>query len=141
MTQGRHSSASDPGSWQPAPPPRPEEVLRYPPAAAAYPQQRADYGAGREPAAYQRPGHAQPARGGVRLSAAASFWYILGCIAFGAMYFVKVPAKKALSEAGLAQMTSAEQFWYVLQCIAFGAGYFAKIPIKKALSEAAWLSR
>ena len=71
----------------------------------------------------------------VRLTAAESFWYVLGCIWFGAMYFAKVPAKKALSEAGLAQMTSAEHFWYVLQCIWFGAGYFAKIPVKKALSE------
>jgi hypothetical protein len=71
----------------------------------------------------------------VRLTAAESFWYVLGCVGFGAMYFAKVPAKKALSDAGLGQMTSAEQFWYVLQCIAFGAGYFAKVPIKKALSE------
>ena len=71
----------------------------------------------------------------VRLTGAESFWYVLGCIAFGAMYFAKIPAKKALSEAGLAEMTGAEQFWYVLQCIAFGAGYFAKIPVKKALSE------
>lgn len=53
------------------------------------------------------------------------------------MYFAKVPVKKALSEAGLAQMTSAEQFWYVLQCIALGAGYLAKLPAKKALSELA----
>jgi hypothetical protein len=73
--------------------------------------------------------------GNVRLTAAESFWYVLGCIAFGGAYFAKVPAKKALSEAGLAEMTSAEQFWYVLQCIAFGAGYFAKLPVKKALSE------
>jgi len=71
----------------------------------------------------------------IRLTGAESFWYILGCIGFGAMYFAKVPVKKALSEAGLVQMTSAEQFWYVLQCIAFGAGYFAKLPTKKALSE------
>jgi hypothetical protein len=50
-------------------------------------------------------------------------------------YFAKVPVKKALSEAGLAERTGAEQFWYVLQCIAFGAGYFAKVIHKKALSE------
>ena len=73
----------------------------------------------------------------VRLTAAESFWYVLQCIAFGAGYFAKVPVKKALSEAGLAQMTGAEQFWYVLQCIPFGAGYFAKVPVKKALSEMA----
>ncbi len=71
----------------------------------------------------------------VRLTGAESFWYVLGCIAFGAMYFAKIPAKKALSEVGLGEMTGAEQFWYVLQCIAFGAGYFAKVPMKKALSD------
>lgn len=73
--------------------------------------------------------------GRLGLTAAESFWYVLGCIAFGAMYSAKVPAKKALDEAGLVRMTEAEQFWYVLQCIAFGAGYFAKVPVKKALSE------
>jgi hypothetical protein len=73
----------------------------------------------------------------LRLTAAESFWYVLGCIAFGGMYFAKVPVKKALSEAGLAEMTGAERLWYVLQCIAFGAGYFAKIPVKKALTEMA----
>ena len=141
MSQGRHSSASDPGRWQRAPQPRQEEALRYPPAPAGSPPQPPGYGTRYQPAPYPQPVHGQPARNGVRLSAAASFWYILGCIAFGAMYFAKVPAKKALSEAGVAEMTSAEQFWYVLQCIAFGAGYFAKLPVKKALSEAAWLSR
>jgi hypothetical protein len=71
------------------------------------------------------------------MTPAASFWYVLGCIAFGAMYLAKVPAKKALAEAGLAEMTAAEKFWYVLQCIAFGGGYFAKLPVKKALTELA----
>lgn len=71
----------------------------------------------------------------VRLTAAESFWYVLQCIGFGAGYFAKVPVKKALAEAGLAELTGAEQVWYVLQCIAFGAGYFAKVPVKKALSE------
>jgi hypothetical protein len=74
----------------------------------------------------------------VRLTAAESFWYTLGCVWFGAMYLAKVPAKKALSEAGLARMTSAERFWYVVQCIAFGAGYLLKVPLKKALSEVAY---
>jgi hypothetical protein len=73
--------------------------------------------------------------GRIRLTAAESFWYVLGCIAFGGMYLAKVPVKKALSETGLAEMTGAEHVWYVLQCIAFGAGYFAKVPVKKALSE------
>jgi hypothetical protein len=73
----------------------------------------------------------------IRMTGAESFWYVLGCIGFGAMYFAKVPVKKALSEAGLVQLTGAEQVWYVVQCIALGAGYFAKIPVKKALSELA----
>jgi hypothetical protein len=71
----------------------------------------------------------------VRMTGAESFWYVLGCVSFGAAYFAKVPAKKALAEAGLVQLTSAEQFWYVVQCIALGAGYLAKVPVKKALSE------
>ena len=62
-------------------------------------------------------------------------WYVLMCIAFGAGYFSKIPAKKALQDFGLVEMTSAERFWYVLMCIGFGAGYFAKIPTAKALSE------
>ncbi|MGW2342008.1 hypothetical protein [Streptomyces sp. NPDC001661] len=66
---------------------------------------------------------------------AESFWYILGCISFGAAYFAKIPSKKALSEYGLCEMTSAEKFWYVLQNICFGSGYLAKVPVKKALSE------
>jgi non-ribosomal peptide synthetase component F len=73
----------------------------------------------------------------VRMTSAESFWYVLGCISCGAMYFYKVPVKKALAEAGLGQMTRAEHFWYVVQCIALGAGYLAKIPVKKALSEVA----
>jgi hypothetical protein len=73
----------------------------------------------------------------VRMTGAETFWYVLGCIGFGAAYLAKVPAKKALSEAGLVQLTSAERFWYVLQCIAFGAGYLAKVPVKKALSDLA----
>ncbi|WUH90005.1 hypothetical protein OG900_07705 [Streptomyces sp. NBC_00433] len=63
------------------------------------------------------------------------FWYVLGCIYFGAAYLSKVPGKKALSEYGLVEMTGAEKFWYVVQCIFFGAGYFNKIIVKKALSE------
>ena len=70
-----------------------------------------------------------------RLTAAESFWYLVGCLGFGVMYLAKVPVKKALAEAGLAQMTGAERFWYRLQCIALGAGYLAKIPVKRALSE------
>jgi hypothetical protein len=62
-------------------------------------------------------------------------WYVLQNIAFGAGYFAKVPAKKAMQDFGLTEMTGAENFWYIVQCIAFGAGYFAKIPTAKALSE------
>ena len=69
------------------------------------------------------------------LTAAGTFWYVLGCIPFGAMYMCKVPCKKALADAGLGTMTGAERFWYVLMCIAFGGGYFAKLPVAKALSE------
>ena len=69
------------------------------------------------------------------LTTAEGFWYVLMCIGFGAGYFAKIPAKRALQDSGLAQMTAAESFWYVLMCIAFGGGYFAKIPVKKALSE------
>jgi len=70
-----------------------------------------------------------------RLSAAESFWYLVGCVGFGLAYLAKVPVKKALAEAGLAQMTGAERFWYRVQCVALGAGYLAKIPVKKALTE------
>ena len=86
-------------------------------------------------------GSRQPAARQLRLTAAEAFWYVLGNIAFAGMYFAKVPVKKALEEAGLAEMTAAEKFWYVLQCIAFGAGYFAKLPVKKALTEASALAR
>jgi hypothetical protein len=69
------------------------------------------------------------------LTGAQQFWYVLQCIAFGAGYFAKIPAKKALSDFGMVEMTGAEKFWYVLQCLAFGAGYFAKLSTAKALSE------
>ena len=69
------------------------------------------------------------------LTGAQQVWYVLQCIVFGAGYFAKIPAKKALQDYGMAELTSAEKFWYVLQCIAFGAGYFAKLPTAKALSE------
>jgi hypothetical protein len=77
----------------------------------------------------------------VSLTAAQQFWYVLMCIGFGAGYLAKIPAKKALSDIGLARLTSAESFWYVLMCCAFGAGYLAKIPTAKALSEAAQFRR
>jgi hypothetical protein len=51
------------------------------------------------------------------LTAAEKFWYVLGCIMFGAAYLKKVPVKRALADFGLVEMTSAESFWYVLGCI------------------------
>jgi hypothetical protein len=75
------------------------------------------------------------ATGKTGFTAAEGFWYLLGNIAFGAMYLRKVPAKKAMSEFGLAEMTSAEQTWYTILCILCGAGYFAKLPVAKAISE------
>jgi hypothetical protein len=72
----------------------------------------------------------------VRLKAIEQFWYVLECIAFASGYLAKVSHKKALSEAGLAEMTGAEKFWYVLGCIAFGAAYFLKIPVKRAFEDA-----
>jgi hypothetical protein len=71
----------------------------------------------------------------IGMTAAEQFWYVLGCIAFGAAYLQKVPVKKALADYGLVTMTGAEQFWYVLGCIAFGIAYFMKVPVAKALAE------
>ena len=68
-------------------------------------------------------------------TSAEGFWYLLGNIALGAMYLRKVPAKKAMSEFGLAEMTRGEQTWYTILCILCGAGYFAKLPVAKAISE------
>lgn len=111
--------------------PQPPEYARNYPAPPSVPATVA----GVRPGVYEGPPDKFVVRARVTMTAAASFWYVLGCIGFGAAYFAKVPAKKALAEAGLAEMTAAEKFWYVLQCIAFGAGYFAKLPVKKALTE------
>lgn len=85
----------------------------------------------------QHQGFAQPLqqRPAYGLTAAQKFWYILGNIPFGAAYFSKIPAKKAMADFGLCQLTGAEAFWYILMCLPFGAGYFAKLPVAKALSE------
>jgi hypothetical protein len=79
--------------------------------------------------------HAPAAARRPELTAAAQFWYVLMNICLAAGYFAKIPAKKALSDFGMAQMTGAEKFWYALMCVSFGAGYFAKIPVAKALTE------
>jgi hypothetical protein len=101
--------------------PQPQYGQVQPYQAAAYPAP--------QPGAYAGP---RPVTG---LTAWQQFWYVLQCIYFGAGYFAKIPAKKALSDFGMVEMTGAEKFWYVLQCLAFGAGYFAKLPTAKALSE------
>ena len=69
------------------------------------------------------------------MTPAGLFWYVVGCIGFGAAYFAKVPAKKAMSDFGLCHMTGAEVFWYYLGCVLLGGSYFAKLPVAKALSE------
>jgi len=78
---------------------------------------------------------AQPPRHVYGLTAAQSFWYVLSCLPFGAGYFAKIPAKKAMADFGLATLTGAEAFWYILTCLPFGVGYFAKLSTAKALSE------
>jgi hypothetical protein len=122
---------------------QPQQYPEAPPdpwgASGDYPQQQAV----RQPAQrYQPPDQPQqqprPTVQAVRktgLTAAESFWYVMGCIPFGAMYFAKIPSKKALADFGMAELTAAESFWYILMCIPFGAGYFAKIPTAKAISE------
>ena len=72
----------------------------------------------------------------IRMTSAGAFWYILFCvITLGTPYLSKVPMKRALEQAGLAEMTAAEKFWYVVENIFLGAGYFAKIVSVKAHSE------
>jgi hypothetical protein len=99
-------------------------------------QQQPGYGQ-RQPERREAPRQPAPVQAARKtgLTAAEMFWYVVGNIAFGAMYFAKIPSKKALCDFGMAEMTAAESFWYVLMCIAFGGGYFAKIPTAKALSE------
>jgi hypothetical protein len=97
-----------------------------------------------------RPGHRAirpPAGKQYSLRGAESFWYLLGCISFGAAYFSKLPGKKAacevFSELQLDgqrptrsySLHGMEGFWYVLMCLAFGTRYFAKVSAKKALWE------
>ena len=53
------------------------------------------------------------------MTAAGMFWYIVGCISFGAAYFAKVPVKKAMADFGLVHLTGAETFWYYLGCVFF----------------------
>jgi hypothetical protein len=99
------------------------------------------------PSGYQPQRQYMPTGKRYGLRGAEPFWYILGCIAFGAAYFSKIPARKAaceiVSELQLDghgpsngySLTGAQTFWYVLMCIPFGGGYFAKVYAKKALWE------
>ena len=102
------------------------------------------------PPSAPQPGHRSHRRAAGKqytIRGAETFWYVLGCIGFGAAYFSKLPVKKAaceiLSELQLDgqgpsrsySLRGAETFWYVLMCIAFGGGYFAKVWAKKALWE------
>ncbi len=41
----------------------------------------------------------------------------MGNITLGAMYFAKIPARKALADFGLAKLTTAEGLWYIFMCI------------------------
>ena len=100
-----------------------------------------------QPAHRQTAGQHQPAGKRYGLTGAESFWYVLGCIDFGAAYLLKVPAKKAaceiLSELQLDgggpsrgySLSGAATFWYILMCLSFGAGYFHKVSCKKAMWE------
>lgn len=114
---------------------------RYSPDQPSYPPQAAQAA---------RPGHRarrQVAGKQYTLRGAEAFWYVLGCIGFGAAYFSKLPGKKAACEVfselqldgqGPSRSYSLhgmEAFWYVLMCLPFGAGYFAKVSAKKALWE------
>jgi hypothetical protein len=127
---GWQSDGCDPARQGPATPPQ----WQQPQYERPTPQQQPRYEPRRdEPQLQPRP-VAQAVRK-TGLTAAESFWYVMGCIAFGAMYFAKIPSKKALADFGMAELTAAESFWYVLMCIAFGGGYFAKIPTAKAISE------
>ena len=77
----------------------------------------------------------RPVTAKLRLTGAEKFWYVLGCIAMGAAYFGKIPAKKALADSGEAELSAWQGFWYILMCLPLGAGYFAKVSVAKALTE------
>ena len=71
-----------------------------------------------------------------RLTWWEAFWYVLGNFPLAAMYFAKIPYKKAQEESGLMTvMTRWERFWYYLGCVPFGQMYFLKIPAKMAIVE------
>ncbi|MGH3200070.1 MAG: hypothetical protein ACRDOH_07040 [Streptosporangiaceae bacterium] len=122
------------GEMQPAR----QDQQSYPPDQRGYPPQAPQHG---------HRAHRQVTGEQYALRGAESFWYILGCIAFGAAYFAKLPGKKAACEvfselqldgqgpSRSHSLRGAETFWYVMMCLAFGHGYFAKVSAKKALWE------
>jgi hypothetical protein len=116
-------------SWSQQPAPQGQSWQAAPQALVPYAQQQPYPQQQRSTKLEQQPRHAHS------LTAAQSFWYVLSCIPFGAGYFAKIPAKKAMADFGLATLTGAEAFWYILECLPFGAGYFAKLSTAKALSE------
>jgi hypothetical protein len=123
----------------------------YPPAQRAYPPQAAQAVLPVQHGHHGHHGHRgrRQAAAGKQygLRGAEGFWYILGCIGFGAAYFSKLPGKKAACEvfselqldgqgpSRSYSLRGMEGFWYLLMCLAFGAGYFAKVSAKKALWE------
>jgi len=46
----------------------------------------------------------------IGLTAAEKFWYVLGCIAFGAAYFKKVPVAKASASWSSSRSRSMKSF-------------------------------
>jgi len=142
---------SDPSQGRPAYPQQPPQYQGQGQGQGQGQMQPATHDQRRYPPAAPQPGYPglalQAAGKRYALRGAESFWYVLGCIAFGAAYFAKLPAKKAASEIfselqldgqGPSQgytLRGAETFWYILQCLAFGGGYFAKVWAKKALWE------
>jgi hypothetical protein len=121
-----HRQAPQPQEFPPAG--QPQFQPAWQPAPQQWPAREASgYAGPQEPVA-------RPLRK-TSLTAAEQFWYVLMNIGFGAGYFAKIPAKKAMADFGLAEMTAAEKFWYVLMCIPFGAAYFVKVPVAKAITE------
>jgi hypothetical protein len=151
--QSRPSSAPTYSQDQPPYTPQQGQQPSYQPPQESYRGQAEVQPAGQGQQGYrpQDPHHGHRSNQGVgkkyALRGAESFWYVLGCIGFGAAYFAKLPVKKAaceiFSELQLDgqgpsrgySLRGAEGFWYVLMCLPFGAGYFAKVSAKKALWE------
>ena len=70
-----------------------------------------------------------------RLTAGEAFWYVLGNIWLAGMYFAKLPAMKAMEEAGLVTMSGWGRFWYYVGCVPFGQMYMMKVPVKRVIMD------